>query len=213
MKRSILVFFGILLVSSIIYAIQDEEKFSAFVHTDQGQVSMGFHTGFDKKNGWGVSVGYQEYGHTSVPADFSGEIFIPDSVREPSGQMVPVYWISRGSFQSCPNMSAIHLPASLLAISDLAFEQCISLREITFPANLKIIYPRAFAGCKGLQRIQFLGINPPRAYFEDTFDEASYAHATLVVPALSTKEYLSRPVASRFRYHAEVLPLYNEVHP
>ena len=208
MKRLITPF--LLIVAFSAYAVfKDEMPFTYPIPFGNDILSMSFHPGLNTN---AVSVGLQEYNKPAIPADTEGELVIPDSVVF-EGVIVPVCWISRGSFQSCTKLTRIQLPNKLEAISDLAFEGCTSLREITFPDSLEVIYPRAFIGCSALRRVRFLSSAPPRSYNNDTFDEATYVTATLVIPARSAKAYLIDPLCYRFRYHAEMIPLNNEVQP
>ena len=210
MKRIITLFLLALVISAYaVFKFKGEMPFTYPIPHGEDTLSMTFHTG------WGsdaVAVGLEEYNKPAIPADTEGEIVIPDSVVF-EGVTAPVRWLSRGSFQSCPNLTAVRLPQTLKTISDLAFEGCTSLREITFPDSLDVIFPRAFIGCTALRRVRFLSPAPPKSYDNDTFDEAAYATATLVIPARSAEAYLTNPLSYRFRYHAEVIPLYNEVQP
>lgn len=210
MKRLFAIFLLALAITTYaVFKFKSEMPFTYPVPFGNDTLSMVFHTG------WGtdaVAVGLEEYNKPAISADTEGELVIPDSVVF-EGVTAPVRWISRGSFQSCPKLTAVRLPKNLKAISDLAFEGCTSLREITFFDSLKVIFPRAFIGCTALRRVRFQSPTPPASYGNDTFDEAAYATATLVIPARSAEAYLSNPLSYRFRYHAEVIPLYSEVQP
>lgn len=179
--------------------------FTTDVPFNKGTVKMSFHITCD----WGCATGTQEYYTPCIPAETEGEFTIPDSITVPDGRVLPINWISRGSFQSCPKLTQINIPKTVKYISDLAFQGCTSLREITLPDSIKTIYPQAFIGCSSLRRVHFCYYQPPRCYNDDTFDETTYATATLVVPVETAEYYLSNPLTHRFRYHAEVLPIYN----
>lgn len=168
-------------------------------------IPMTFHAGRHEK---AAAVGIQEYYQIAVPTETEGEITIPDSVTF-KGETLPVYWISQGAFQPCPRLTKVNLPKPLLTISDHAFEGCTSLREVTIPENVTVIFPRAFIKCRSLRRVRFLSLTPPQCYYHDTFEETTYATATLVIPAIASETYLTHPISHRFRYHAEILPLYN----
>ena len=187
---------------------KEDVSFAADISFGEGNISMHFH--FNPSTS-ACAVGEEEYYKTCIPADIEGELIIPDSIAFEGGNR-PILWISRGSFQSCPNLTQITLPSNLRSISDLAFQGCTSLCEITFPDSIKTIYPQAFIGCTALRRVRFCYYQPPRCYNDDTFDETTYATATLVVPAETAEYYLSNPLTHRFRYHAEILPLYKETH-
>ncbi len=187
---------------------KEDVSFAADIPFGEGNISMHFH--FNPSTS-ACAVGEEEYYKTCIPADIEGELIIPDSIAFEGGNR-PILWISRGSFQSCPNLTQITLPSNLRSISDLAFQGCTSLCEITFPDSIKTIYPQAFIGCTALRRVRFCYYQPPRCYNDDTFDETTYATATLVVPAETAEYYLSNPLTHRFRYHAEILPLYKETH-
>ena len=208
MKRIALFSLILLLCCGIGYTIGGKDVvFTVEVPNGKGTIKMDFT--FDSNWGWGWGIGNQHYNTPCVPADTEGELIIPDSITTPDGSTMPVKWISQGSFQSCPNLTRIQLPSSIMAISDLSFSGCTSLREITLPDSLVIIYPQAFLGCTGLRRVRFPSFQPPRSYY-DTFEEVTYATATLVIPVETAEWYLSNPLTHRFRYHAEVLPLYKE---
>jgi len=202
---------SLLLLLAIICYTQDGLPFTHLVKTSKGMVSMSFHTGNDKGgDGLGVALGDQEYDHPVVPADFKGEIFLPDSILVPDGRQLPLRWISRGSFQNCTGITEVHLPLTAYSISDLSFQNCKSLRQITIPDSFRVIYPRAFLGCTGLRRIVLLPAVPPQSYNNDTFDEVTYQMATVVFPAQSSEDYINNPLCYRFRYHAELIPSYHE---
>lgn len=210
-RNYLFLFLITILLSGMVYALQERKVFfTASVPYNSRTLEMGFH--YDTFL-WGCATGYEEYNRPCIPADTEGELIIPDSMACVDGRMIPVAWISRGSFQSCPKLTNIRLSKNLLTISDLAFAGCKSLQEITFPYSLEVIFPRAFIGCTALRRITFLSPEPPRSYNNDTFDEVTYATATLVVPAQSSELYLNDPISYRFRYHAEELPLYTDTKP
>ena len=207
MKKIVIISAILLLCSGIGFTEENEEvSFSADIPHGRGTVTMRFHFSHSKS---ACAVGDEEYNKTCIPADLDGELIIPDSIVF-GGKNCPIKWISRGSFQSCPNLTRVKLPSNLRTISDLAFQGCTSLREITFPDSINCIYPRAFIGCTALRRVRFLSATPPKSYDNDTFDDVTYATATLVVPVETAEHYLSNPLTYRFRYHAETLPLYRE---
>ena len=197
-----------LLCCSIGHPVDDKEsvRFTADVPFGKGTIKMDVI--LESNWGWGWGTGSQKLDAPCIPADTKGELFIPDSITVPDGSKMPVTWISRGSFQTCQNLTQVHLPKSITHISDLSFSGCTSLREITFPDSLEWIYPRAFIGCTALRRVHFLSATPPKCYNNDNFDEATYATATLVVPVEAAEAYLNNPLTYRFRYHAETLPIY-----
>lgn len=204
MKR--FVFCLVLLLCSGMGFTEEEEDicFTADIPFGEGNVTMRFHL---NPSGDACAIGDEEYYKTCIPADTEGELIIPDSIAY-DGENHAIKWISRGSFQSCPNLTRIKLPSNLRSISDLAFQGCTSLREIIFSDSIKTIYPQAFISCTALRRVRFLNPQPPRSYY-DTFEESIYSTATLVVPAETAEYYLTNPLTHRFRYHAEVLPIYN----
>ena len=211
MKKIIIFLTLMLLFCGIGYTLEkDQLGFSASVPYGRGNIQMNFL--IDKPFGWGCGTGRQEYDCPCVDADTDGELVIPDSTTMPDGQTVSVNWISRGSFQSCPKLTKIHIPNTVRYISDLSFAGCNSLREITIPDGIRGIFPQAFIGCTGLRRVRFLSSQPPGVHYIDAFDEITYATATLVVPAEATERYQHCPLTHRFRYHAEILPLYKETH-
>ena len=206
MKRIALISLILLLCCSIGYTVGNKLiYFTADIPHGKGTVTMRFHFNSLKS---ACAIGDEAYYKTCVPVDTEGELIIPDSIAY-DGVNYPIRWLSRGAFQSCPNMTRIKLPSNLLSISDLAFQGCTSLRELTFPDSIKTIYPQAFIGCTALRRVRFCYYWPPRCYNDDTFDETTYATATLVVPVEAAEYYLSHPLTHRFRYHAEIIPIYN----
>ncbi len=209
MKRIALFSLILLLCCGIGYTIGGKDVvFTVEVPNGKGTIKMDFV--IDGDTVWGCGTGTQDYNKPCVDEDTEGELIIPDSITAPDGRTFPIQWISRGSFQSCPKLTHIHIPNTVKYISDLSFSGCTSLQEITFPERLKIIYPQAFLGCTGLRRVRFLSSQLPRNYYNDTFEETTYATATLVIPAESAEHYLNCPLTHRFRYHAETLPLYKE---
>lgn len=209
--KQLTTFIILLICCGIGYTMEEGQVgFTASVPCRKGSIQMRFL--MDKDWGWGCGTGSQEYNCPCIDANAKGEFIIPDSIITPNGEMVSINWISRGSFQSCPGLTKIHIPNTIKNISDLSFAGCSSLREITLPKDLVCIYPQAFIGCISLRRVRFLSIMPPRSYYNDTFDEATNATATLVIPAETAEYYLSNPLTHRFRYHAEILPLYKETH-
>lgn len=200
----ILFLFLVQLPLSLVSAQEKSAPFFVQVRTDKGKVSMAFRTG---ESEYDCFVGYHEYNKPCIPVETKGEIFIPDSIVTPNGQTWPVRWISRGSFQGCQNITKIHLSHSIEFISDYSFQNCKSLREITLSDSLQSIYPRAFAGCNAIRCITFKTPYPPRTYIEGTFEESILNTATIVVPAGTTDRYRKDNLFSRFRYHAELLPI------
>ncbi len=211
MKRTAFVI-CLLLSSILIHSLQERKPFVVFIPFGNSTIPMTFHAGRVPYEEWTAAVGSQAYKQPAVNPKIEGELVIPDSITFGSYTM-PVCWISRGAFQSCPRLTKIHLPSYIYTISDLAFEGCTMLREITIPDSVWAIYPRAFIGCTALRRVEFCTPKPPMSYNNDTFDEVTYATATLVIPAQSSEVYLHDPISYRFRYHAEVLPLYSGKEP
>ena len=208
MKKIFTLIATMLLCCGIGYTLEEcPVPFTTDVPYKQGTIKMDFT--FDRDWGFGWGTGSQKHNTPCVSAETEGELFIPDSIIVPNGSKMPVTWISRGSFQSCPNLTQVHLPKTIEHISDLSFSGCTSLREITFPDSLEWIYPRAFIGCTALQRVRFLSATPPNCYNNDNFDDVTYATATLVVPVKAAEAYLNNSLTYRFRYHAEVIPIYN----
>ena len=185
-----------------------EVAFDADVPSDHGPLRMKFHSTTHDEG----CVGVEQYETSAIPNDTEGEVFIPDSIAF-KGRNLPVCYVTRGSFHQCSRLTEVHLPSTLLAISDLAFDGCSALRRISFPASLGDIYPQAFIGCGALRRVEFCSAAPPRSYGNDTFDTGVYETATLVVPMAHAGNYLSNPLTYQFRYHAERIPLYNETQP
>ena len=207
MKKIIAVSILMLLFCGIGYTLgKGQLDFFASVPYGKSNIQMNF----SLSKSWGCGTGSSEYGCPCVDADTEGELVIPDSITMPDGQKVSVNWISRGSFQSCPNLTKVQIPNTVKYISDRSFAGCASLREITLPGNFECIYPEAFSGCSGLRRVRYLSHNPPMTYHGDKFDDEVYAVATLIVPAEAYERYISNPINHRFRYHAEILPLYKE---
>lgn len=206
MRRILLSLAALLLLFSSIMLSRPEGShvFTAAIPFGSDSITMSFHTGPADK---AAAVGIEEYRRTAIPPETEGKIYIPDSISF-MGNMTPIKWISRGAFQFCPGITEVRLPKYLRSISDLAFEGCTSLREITIPDSVVWLFPSAFSGCSNLRRVRFLPLTPPRDYNPETFDKCVYATATLVIPAQSSDAYLHDNVTFRFRYHAEVLPLY-----
>ena len=209
MKRVILFNLILLLCCGIgSKLLEGEVPFTANVPFGKASIEMTFHVNAKRSK---CGTGIEAYNTPCIPVDTEGEIIIPDSVSF-EDKTLPVKFISQGSFQSCPKLTRILLPSSLRSISDLAFQGCTSLREITLPDSFEVIYPQAFIGCTALRRVRFLSPQPPRSYNNDTFDDVTCATATLVIPVEATEAYLCNPLTYRFRYHAEILPLYKDSH-
>lgn len=206
MKRITLFSFILLLCCGIgSKLLEGEVPFTVNVPFGKTSIKMTFHVNANRSK---CGTGLEAYNTPCIPADTEGEIIIPDSVSF-EDRTLPVKFISQGSFQSCPHLTRVQLPSPLRSISDLAFQGCTSLREITLPDSIQVIYPQAFIGCSALRRVRFLSAQPPRCYNNETFDDETYATATLVVPVEAAEAYLSNPLSYRFRYHAEVLPIYD----
>lgn len=204
----ILFLFLVQLPISLVRAQEMNAAFIVQVRTDKGKVPMACRVAR-----WGhffdyAAVGYDQYNKPAIPIETKGEIFIPKSVVIPDGQCLQVRWISRGSFQGCQNITKIHLPYTIESISDLAFQGCKSLREITLSDSLQVIYPQAFSGCNAIRRIVCPSSNPPRTYYEGTFEESLFNTTTIVVPATSADKYRKDNLFSRFRHHMELIPTY-----
>lgn len=189
---------------------QDKDHgFMVMVRTDKAEIPTRFFVNEENRG----CLGYGEYNHPAIPADMTGEIFIPDSITTPDGQRLDVYAITRGAFEGCRKISKIHLPNTIQYISDYSFQNCSSLREITLPAYIKTIYPQAFKGCNALKRVIMRSIDPPFVYREGLFDENSTATMTIVCPIFTVQNYRDNWYFSNFRYHTELIPIYSEQKP
>lgn len=74
-----------------------------------------------------------------------------ESVTLPSNPLFTI--INAGTFFSCPKLSSIIIPNSVITIDISAFQSCINLSSVTIGTSVQNINPGAFQGCLSLGSI------------------------------------------------------------
>ena len=93
-----------------------------------------------------------------------------------------VTYIGQSAFDGCSLLTSVSLPEGLQVLDIRAFALCPALTSITLPSTLQSIGDRAFADCP-LEEITSLAAVPPLMQERGgTFDDETYATATLYVP-------------------------------
>lgn len=88
---------------------------------------------------------------TSEPC-YSGDVVVPEQVTY-NGRVYNVTSVADNAFAGCDELTSVHLPPTVKAISPCAFIGCTSLRSINVPQSLNVITNAAFTACTSLQQI------------------------------------------------------------
>ena len=75
-----------------------------------------------------------------------GVIVVPDKVII-GGVEYKVKYIGEKAFESCYNISEIHIPEGVTSIKNFAFRDCISLKNVYIPESLVMCQYDVFEGC------------------------------------------------------------------
>ena len=100
------------------------------------------------------------------------------SVSFESGSVLEV--LPASTFMSCSALREVELPASLTTIANDAFTGCRSLEEIEIPEQVTGIGQYAFQYCNNLKKITIANQTTLPTADENTFEDDTYRHATLV---------------------------------
>jgi len=84
--------------------------------------------------------------------DVSGDIVIPEIIRDWNYYAYKVEGIGPGSFAGCSGLTSISLPNSITYIGESAFFEC-GLLEINIPESVTDIYKSAFERCTNLSQV------------------------------------------------------------
>lgn len=93
-----------------------------------------------------------DYNNLYKGNDVSGDIVIPEYIRDWNNYVYRVEGIGSNSFSSCSEMTSISLPNSITYIGDVAFAGC-GISEINIPESVTKIYEGAFQDCKNLSKV------------------------------------------------------------
>lgn len=116
--------------------------------------------------------------------------------------------IGESAFHNCNNLTNVSIPISVKTIGSRAFQDCINLNEVMIEGN-PIIKEETFDGCNNINSIVLKSVTPPRmicSMYDDNrtcrgfFNEETYEHAVLSVPAGSYDAYATADVWSRFNH-------------
>ena len=99
-----------------------------------------------------------------------------ESVELPSS----VVTIGRGAFGYCTHLNNLEINGPVKEIGELAFLWTFEMKNLTLPASVEKIGSGAFNG-SGIQTLYCQAMTPPEAA-DDTFMDATYRTATLIVP-------------------------------
>lgn len=87
---------------------------------------------------------------------YSGDIIVPDEVRDSRNRPYNVITIGTCAFKGCSGVTSLSLPSQLERIDDQAFEGCSSLTEVSIPGSISHIGRHAFQDCTSLTTANFL---------------------------------------------------------
>lgn len=99
-----------------------------------------------------------------------------ESVELPSS----VVTIGRGAFGYCTHLNNLEINGPVKEIGELAFLWTFEMKNLTLPASVEKIGSGAFND-SGIQTLYCQAMTPPEAA-DDTFMDATYRTATLIVP-------------------------------
>lgn len=146
--------------------------------------------------------------HTAVPymadQEIEGHVFIPGTV-ELEGESYSVGRIEAGAFEGVSAMTSMATASGITSIGEGAFMGCKALREAVIANDVATIGTDAFYDCPALETVYCTGQRPAKIE-DDTFQPATYAHATLYVPEGCSETYKAMKGWQRFNCIVEFDP-------
>lgn len=131
-------------------------QYTAYAYSFSSTCSTGQTLYYNILSGTSVAVTYPNSTGSSYYQGYSmptGSLQIPSIVYH-GGVAYDVVSIGSNAFHSCNGLTAVTIPASVMAIEDRAFEACSGLSSIVIPSSVVSIGVGAFQSCSGLQAVQ-----------------------------------------------------------
>ena len=85
---------------------------------------------------------------------YSGNVVIPETVKDSQGKLYKVMGISEYAFEACQGLTSVTIPTSVTSIGDYAFCFCMSLTSVVIPDSVKELGQCAFTGCNALKSVK-----------------------------------------------------------
>ena len=116
--------------------------------------------------------------------------------------------IPANAFSYCTNLNKINLHEGIVTINSNAFSGCRSLTEIIIPSSVNVINSKAFAFCSGLKSVTSNATTPPNCN-ADAFDYITADNCVLFVPNNSYNSYKNAEGWNSFVYVTDgIQPVY-----
>ena len=93
---------------------------------------------------------------TLVPkknGDYSGDIIMPEKVKDNDGIEYIVTTLGTSCFKDCSGLTSITIPSSVTSLGNGCFYGCSGLTSITIPSSVTSLGNECFWGCSGLTSI------------------------------------------------------------
>ena len=93
---------------------------------------------------------------TLVPkknGDYSGDIIMPEKVKDNDGIEYIVTTLGTSCFKDCSGLTSITIPSSVTSLGNECFWGCSGLTSITIPSSVTSLSESCFSGCSGLTSI------------------------------------------------------------
>ena len=84
---------------------------------------------------------------------YSGDIIMPEKVKDNDGVEYVVTSLSESCFEDCSGLTSITIPSSVTSLSVRCFYGCSGLTSITIPSSVTSLGSSCFRGCSGLTSI------------------------------------------------------------
>ena len=84
---------------------------------------------------------------------YSGDIIIPEKVKDNDGEEYFVTEIGPNCFEDCSGLTSISIPSSVTLLGEGCFWDCSGLTSITIPSSVTTLGINCFSGCSGLTSI------------------------------------------------------------
>ena len=84
---------------------------------------------------------------------YSGDIIIPEKVKDNDGVEYVVTSLGEACFAYCSGLTSITIPSSVTSLSESCFYNCSGLTSITIPSSVTSLGDGCFSGCRGLTSI------------------------------------------------------------
>ena len=84
---------------------------------------------------------------------YSGDIIIPEKVKDNDGVEYIVASLGASCFKSCRGLTSITIPSSVTSLGASCFEYCSGLTSITIPSSVTSLGASCFYDCSGLTSI------------------------------------------------------------